>query len=352
MRRVARVLSFGLVGWLVHYSGLMKKGGNVARIEILDAAQLLATYTHRWACWFVLMIAMVGSLSADDSNHPTLSTTDSATDHAVTLDNPQLTESSGLAFSRRNVDRVWTHNDSGDQPILYCFDLGGRSTGRVELPVQPVDWEDMAAFSDHGIPRLLVADCGDNGKARKSISLHLIDEPDPDAVTKATFVQSIIVTFPNGPSDCEAIAVDAGQRTIVMIAKSLLSSAIVLTVPLPPRITEPDSLGDSIDPIAATELKTLAMPLVTGMDLDSATGDLLVTSYFRAFRFRSDGTTKSLTALLDQSPERIRVPPWKQIEAIAVDSNGRVWVTTEGRPARFGRLSLPQNIEPNTRSQK
>ena len=39
-------------------------------------------------------------------------------------------------------------------------------------------------------------------------------------------------------------------------------------------------------------------------------------------------------------PEQFFVAPWKQIEALALDSTGRVWVTTEGSPARLGRLLL------------
>ena len=38
-------------------------------------------------------------------------------------------ESSGLAASRRNPGLLWTHNDSDDEPYLYCLDLQGASCG-------------------------------------------------------------------------------------------------------------------------------------------------------------------------------------------------------------------------------
>ncbi|MGH9267370.1 MAG: hypothetical protein ACRD0D_04255, partial [Acidimicrobiales bacterium] len=50
------------------------------------------------------------------------------------LGDPAVKESSGLAASRRNPGRLWTHNDSGDGPLVYCLERSGASCGvwRVE----------------------------------------------------------------------------------------------------------------------------------------------------------------------------------------------------------------------------
>jgi hypothetical protein len=74
------------------------------------------------------------------------------------------------------------------------------------------------------------------------------------------------------------------------------------------------------------------------MDIDPATGSLWVTSYFQAFEFPSEQPNRSLASLFDQTPALHQLPRWKQIEAIAVDPDSRVWVTSEGKPARIGRL--------------
>ena len=233
----------------------------MSRLECFKAARLLTMYTNSLACSLLWVMVNGVPLSADDAAGLAKIATNSAIEQAVTLDARELTESSGLAFSRRKENRLWSHNDSGGQPILYCFDYQGRKTGQVELPVRAVDWEDMAAFTDAGMPRLLVADSGDNGKVRESISLHLFDEPDPDSVSKPRHFQSMIVTFASGPIDCEAIAIDIGQRQIVMIAKTLFSPATVYTVPIPNQVANPDSNDERNSRMTAKEIKRLALPL-------------------------------------------------------------------------------------------
>lgn len=295
----------------------------------------------------LLVMVNEGFLSADVSAEPNDATESVLAEPEVALQGNDLSESSGLAFSRRNVDRVWSHNDSGGQSRLFAFDTDGRKTGQIDLSVPSVDWEDIAIFTDSGVSRLLVADSGDNQAVRQSITLYLFDEPDPDAVTKVEQVQSIEVTYPNGSSDCEAIAVDAAKRQIIMISKTTFTPATVYTVPLPDRVADsnirsPDQVKSQRIEVTAKELKRLVLPLVTGMDIDSATGDLWVTSYFQAFRFRAEGTERSLVELLDKPPELQALPRWKQIEAIAVDSRSNVWVTSEGVPAKLGRLARPR----------
>lgn len=298
------------------------------------------------------MLVMVsgGPTSADDAPKPDDLDRSIAVERAVTLDTDELTESSGLAFSRRRQNRLWSHNDSGGQPILYAFDTSGRETGRCELDVTMVDWEDIAAFSDAGYPQLLVADCGDNQSIRDSITLYLFDEPDPDGITKTESMQVIEVSYPNGPCNCEAIAIDLDQRQILLIAKTTLSPAIVYSLPLPARMSNTNDNGQPSGvkrtKVMAREIKRLILPLVTGMDFDPSTGDVWVTSYFQAFRFHAAPSNRDLSELFGRQPQPIALPRWKQIEAIAVDSESRVWVTSEGVPAMLGKLS--NHTEPQT----
>ena len=310
------------------------------RVDIGDPS----IYTNPWVVCILVVMIIGGRLSADDSINPVDRGESALAGQPVRLDHPGLAESSGLAFSRRTADRLWTHNDSGGKSILYAFDTNGRHTGSCQLDVTMTDWEDMASFNDNGQARLLVADCGDNRSIRESITLHLFDEPDPDRNSKFPQRQSIVVTFSGGPCDCEAIGVDVRQRQIILVAKTILSPATVYRLPLPQRPTERANLAKpnrAITKLHATAVavKSLGLPLVTGLDIDDSSGDVWLTSYFQAFRFRATGPTQVLRRRLSGQPEVVRLPKWKQIEAIAVDSNRDAWVTTEGVPAKLGRLS-------------
>src|SRR5688500_17838526 len=44
----------------------------------------------------------------------------------ATLADRAVRESSGLVASRREPGLFWTHNDSGDGPLVYAFDRAGR----------------------------------------------------------------------------------------------------------------------------------------------------------------------------------------------------------------------------------
>ncbi len=252
----------------------------------------------------------------------------------VSLSDLEVTESSGLAVSWRRDGHFWTHNDSGGKPRLYAFDSGGQKSGHLDLDSVPSgDWEDMASFVDEGTPRLLVADCGDNLATRRSVKLYLLDEPDPIESGTCDRIQTLTIVYPDGPRDCEAVAVDCDRRQIVMIAKSVLPVCGVYVVALPSRVA-----GRTKKRVTATRVGTITMPMVTAMDIDPKTGDLWLTNYFQAFRFPRAQRDAPIGQQISVVPTTRELPRWRQIESIAIDRVGDLWITSEGTPAPLGRL--------------
>src|SRR5262245_41247001 len=58
---------------------------------------------------------------------------------------PGLVESSGVAISRRTPGVLWSHNDSGNDSILFAIEPNGTARGRMRVPVRMRDWEDISA---------------------------------------------------------------------------------------------------------------------------------------------------------------------------------------------------------------
>ena len=262
----------------------------------------------------------------------------------VTLKKTDVVESSGLAVSNRKNKRWWTHNDSGDKARLYAINSKGKQTGRCQLKnISAADWEDIAAFVQDGQPRLIVADCGDNLNKRKSIALHLFDEPNPDKDTNIKMTQSLEVTFPDSAHDCEAVAVDADRKKIILVTKAFLPLASVYELDLPER-----SSKSELKPrrLVAKKVTTITLPLVSAMDMDPITGDIWIVNYFQAFRYRRANDEQTLSAQLSSLPKSYQLPHWRQIEAVAVDDKHRVWVTSEGKSPPMGRLNLPDTLAP------
>jgi hypothetical protein len=125
------------------------------------------------------------------------------------IEDPELSEASGLAASRRQAGLFWTHNDSGNLARLYALDATGKPRGRVDVNTFNIDWEDIA-IADDGM--MFIADTGNNSRNRKIVTVYGLPEPElpptpaaePQVVTPT---QTYRLRFPGKPQDFEALFV-------------------------------------------------------------------------------------------------------------------------------------------------
>ena len=131
-----------------------------------------------------------------------------------------LGEVSGMAASRRHADVLWVQNDGGNTPVLYAVSPRGAllASDRVE-GVATTDWEDLAAFELDGRHYILIADTGDNGGLRRTLQLHVVEEPASLGNTVLRPAWSVSFRWPDGPRDCEAAFVDAAAGKVLLISK-------------------------------------------------------------------------------------------------------------------------------------
>jgi hypothetical protein len=141
------------------------------------------------------------------------------------LAEPKNQETSGLAASHRTPGLLWTHNDSGGDPVLFALNANGSLRGKVRVEgVANFDWEEMATFELDGKAWLLAADMGDNYAMRRSCVLHVLAEPDAtqlstdgELVLKPEY--SIHFIYEDGARDAEALAVDVKERAVYILSK-------------------------------------------------------------------------------------------------------------------------------------
>ena len=132
----------------------------------------------------------------------------------------RLREVSGMAASRVHEDVLWLANDGGNDAALYAVSRRGRELARFAVDgVANTDWEDLAAFELDGRHYLLIADTGDNGGLRRTLQLHVVEEPATleDGPLKPAW--SIAFRWPDGARDCEAVAVDAAAGQVLLVSK-------------------------------------------------------------------------------------------------------------------------------------
>jgi hypothetical protein len=146
-------------------------------------------------------------------------------EHTGSFAAPSLTESSGVAVSRRLEGVLWTHNDSGDHAYLYATNLAGDDLGSYHVSgASAVDWEDIALGPcPEAETCLYIADTGDNRRRRSNHAVYILPEPSRlprpgQSPPEALEARRLGVSYEGGPRDVEAMAVDS-SGAILFISK-------------------------------------------------------------------------------------------------------------------------------------
>ncbi len=266
------------------------------------------------------------------------------------ITDPDIDEVSGLAASRRHLGILWTHNDSGNLPDLFAIDEQAKRRARFRLGNVPnVDWEDIAAFHDGGQDWLLIADTGDNGGIRKELQLYFVPEPERLEDGPATASRVLRFVWPDGPRDCEAVAVDITERAIYLISKKRVPPEL-FRIPLDansdagPVTAERIGLVNHIGQPRLSDLRRNPVygryrAQVSGMDISSDGRRMAVLNYLSA-RIYLRAAGESWGDAVARPPIRARFPWAAQAEAIAFSADGNtLWIGSEILPAPL--LEIP-----------
>jgi len=252
------------------------------------------------------------------------------------IQDPEIRESSGVAVSARSDDVLFTHNDSGDAPRFFAIDNAGCTLGRYTLTgAEAIDWEDMAAGPEHkGKPTLWLADVGDNGGVRASISIYRVTEPKAQGSCAAPVDEELAATrfelqYADGPHDAEALLVHPKNGRIFIATKGV--SAQVYAAPKRLRT----GAVNMLEPVAPLEPR---VGLVTAGDFAPDGKHVVLRNYSEAFEWRvRDG---DLGATLNKAPLRepivIALPQTIQGEAIAYTADGDALLVTTEDPLGTG----------------
>lgn len=262
---------------------------------------------------------------------------------------PQLSEVSGLAASRRHPGVLWLHDDGGNPARLFAVSRRGQRLATLRLEGVPkTDWEDVAAFELDGRAYLLVADVGDNGGLRKTLQLHIIEEPARIENARLKPAWSIAFRWPDGARDCEAVAVDAARGQILLISKKREPPEL-FTLPLRPRgsglLTARRAGLLAGVPQASAELQRTSprrarlVSQVTAADV-SPDGRTLAVMTYRDLLLYPRRAGQGWAGAVARPPTANVLPWLPQAEALGWDIDGRsLYATGEFVPAPLYRIT-------------
>jgi hypothetical protein len=236
-----------------------------------------------------------------------------------------LTETSGVAESRKHPGVYWTHNDSGRKPDVFAVGADGRLLGKVKVKHGALhDWEDIATGPCPGGSGdcLYIGDTGNNDKQRKHVSIWVVPEPEPgDSVTAPA--KEYKASYADHRTDIEAMAVLPDGR-ILLVSKGNNDAIQLFRWPTPLKEDDdarlelvrqlapmPEQIGDRVTGASASpDGRFVAVRTYAALDF-YRTADLLGSG--RPF------------AQLDLDP--LAEP---QGEAVTLSNDGVVVLTSEG----------------------
>ena len=261
----------------------------------------------------------------------------------ATLEDRRVRESSGLVASRRSPGLFWTHNDSGDGPLLYAFDREGRRRGVWSVTgAKANDWEDVAAGPgpQKGQSYLYVGDIGDNERGRKQIIVYRVAEP---AVTADTVVnnsvepyqtataEAIHLKYPDGRHDAEALAVHPATGDLYVITKTRNPAAAAGVY----KLAAPYSVDavNTLRKVGEVRVPSLFPGMITGADISPDGSRVVLCDYFNAYELVSNAGG-GLDEVWKQKPAVVRLGSRPQGEAVCYTLNGQsILATSEGSPS-------------------
>ncbi len=289
----------------------------------------------------------LGALLASGPVLPAAETTPGgAPKPALTITDPRITESSGLAVSAKYPDRLWTMNDSGGGPQIFVL---SRNTGKTLTRIRlrdadrndaELDVRDVEALAA-GPPGpkagyLWLADIGDNSVIRETVVLRLLREPSTLGQSELTAaVHSLRVKYPAGAADAEALVWTPGGRLLI-ITKGILAARIY---EVPDSAVRKVLSGNSVlSAVLLRDVGTVSHGLITDATA-LADGRIVMRDYGAAWEYKfaqdSPGNTKI------ERGEELAIPRQPQGETIAVEPGSRtVLVGSEGANQPLWRISV------------
>jgi len=263
------------------------------------------------------------------------------------IQSEEISESSGLAASRRHDGRFWTHNDSGNSNRIFLYRSDGvvAATGHI-LGAAAKDWEDMAigpcsATSGPGNTEqcIYLADIGDNKEKRETVEILKFPEPDlPDQRPASIPIDEwdrIEFEYEQGPRDAETVMVHPETAKIYVIQKNNSVEAPVFRVP---NRSTSDSKPHSAKKFTELRIARGLGRQVTGGDISPDGREFSIRTYVKVYTYCAD-SDESFESAFSASPVISQPRLTIQSEGVAYDSeDDYLWFTSEGKEPPMVRM--------------
>lgn len=245
-----------------------------------------------------------------------------------TLRSPALKEASGIAASKCQPNVYWTHNDSGDDAMLYAMDGTGAQLGVWRVAgARNNDWEDIAASKDAaGICYVLIGDIGNNELEKKELAVYRVAEPTADvqasssakvAAKDTARAEVLNYEYPDDRHNAETLLVHPTSGDMYVLSKSKEDPVSVYKL-------KPDFSGAKQRAIKVAEFTLPAVPngLLTGGDISPDGKRIVLCDYVYGYELTLPALSANFDDIWKQQPLRFDLGDRKAGEAVAFATTG------------------------------
>lgn len=254
-----------------------------------------------------------------------------------------LLESSGLAITAPG--KIWSHNDSGNENQLYCFNLDGVLIRTITISnASNIDWEDLTVDPQK---RIYIGDFGNNNNSRNNLVIYRI--ADPETFTESSVTAEIInfsyedqTAFPPPASEMnyDMEAVIWHNDSLFMFTKDRTSPFAGYTK----MYKMPATPGTHVAKAAGSFFlgTTIFSAWVTAADIHQPSGKLALLVPNRVIVFSNYSGSRFFQGEVRNYPFTSILG---QIESLVFTSDSSLYISEEGvgsTPGLFYELKLPQ----------
>jgi len=256
------------------------------------------------------------------------------------LDNTHLTESSGIAASRKNPGYFWVTNDSDPQgPMLYLIDSLGKGKKEYLLGgATQRDWEDLAVVGEtDGSATVYVADIGDNFQDNPKYAIYWFKDLKitTNPYTVLTDINKLTFTLPDGFRDMETMLVDQQTKDIFLISKRENNKRLY-KIPAAKVINGASITAEYVQDLSfsvpfVSDIKIQQAYYVTGGSVSPDNKEILVRNYIGVYYWKRK-TGESIPAALLRPAKAVPYKFEPQGEGVAFSHDGSGYYTISESP--------------------
>ncbi len=254
------------------------------------------------------------------------------------IESKEITESSGIVQSKCQDNVFWTHNDSGDDALIFALNLKGEKLGTWEVSgAKNKDWEDIATIRDKksGKCFLYIGDIGNNERLKSELTIYRVAEPqvsernasssvkNPSETDKA---EAIKFSYPDIRHDSETLLVHPNTGDIYILTKSLSSASGVYKLAADFSLQKTNTL----EKVADLSVPAVPNGFLTGGDISPDGNSVVICDYFTAYEIVLPANAANFDEIWKQKPLIVSLGEREQGEAVGYAADGKsIFATSE-----------------------